>query len=99
MLDSDLTNKCLEPYYRDFLVQLVSRKVLENPALDIVRMILAGESWRITKKQSQVFRYFVYNKYKDNRCKKCKRFIYWGEMVDAIYNNYLCDDCFWGHKE
>jgi len=85
--------------FYDFLKQLVDRKLLKNAALDITKMILAGDSHKLSIKQAQVFRDFVYYKYKNKRCKKCNKSIYWDEMADAICNGYLCGDCFWGYKE
>jgi len=64
--------------YRDFLKQLVSSKIIKNPAaLDITKMILEGRRWQLSKKQVKVFTDIVYFKYKyqDKRCRKCKKYL------------------------
>ena len=85
--------------FKEFLKYLVDYKHLKGAALDITKMILAGDSHKLSIKQAQVFRDFVYYKYKNKRCRKCKKSIYWDEMADAISNGYLCGNCYWGYEE
>jgi len=99
MLDKYIVHQCRNPEYIEFLKQLVDNKGLHNPALGITKMILAGNSMKMSTKQTQVFKYYVYNKFKDQRCKICGVHIPWKDMADAVCSGYLCYTCFGKYAE
>ena len=93
MLDRHIVQELLDPDYIDFLRKLVALNVLQNPALGITKMILAGNSRGMSMKQARAFKYFVYNKYTPD-CVDCDKRILWKNMADAVCCGGLCWDCF-----
>ena len=98
MLDRYIVHQCRDPDYIEFLKHLVSLNALKNPALDITKMILAGNSRGMSKKQAQVFKYYVYDKFNKQYCKECRAYVTWKDMVKAMRDGYLCYDCFGLYK-